>query len=162
MPFPEEPQDQNPYAASQAYGTNPAPADPGLLKILFSFEGRSTRTHYWLVTLGWLVVIFVAFGFFAVLGTQTGGDPDGVRGILITAFFFPILIAFFWSNIAITVKRFHDRDKSGWWYCISLVPYIGSFWILIECGFLEGTAGPNTYGDNPRDGSPAPRKELRG
>ena len=32
---------------------------------------------------------------------------------------------------------------------IILVPVIGSLWYLIECGFLNGTTGPNTYGPDP-------------
>lgn len=31
----------------------------------------------------------------------------------------------------------------------SWVPVIGGLWYLIECGFLPGTPGPNTYGANP-------------
>ena len=30
-----------------------------------------------------------------------------------------------------TVKRWHDRDKSGWWIMIGVIPIIGSFWVLI-------------------------------
>ncbi|WP_417430347.1 DUF805 domain-containing protein [Kiloniella sp.] len=49
-------------------------------------------------------------------------------------------------SILILIKRWHDRDKSGWWTLIIFVPIIGSFWVLIECGFLRGTAGPNRFG----------------
>jgi uncharacterized membrane protein YhaH (DUF805 family) len=54
-----------------------------------------------------------------------------------------------WITLAITVKRFHDRDKSGWWVLIGLVPAIGALWILIECGFLKGTTGDNRFGADP-------------
>jgi uncharacterized membrane protein YhaH (DUF805 family) len=52
-----------------------------------------------------------------------------------------------WISLAITVKRFHDRDKSGWWALINLLPVIGQIWILIECGFLKGTEEDNRYGE---------------
>ena len=55
----------------------------------------------------------------------------------------------FWISLAVGVKRWHDRNKSGWWMLIILVPVIGSLWYLIECGFLKGTTGPNTYGPDP-------------
>jgi uncharacterized membrane protein YhaH (DUF805 family) len=47
--------------------------------------------------------------------------------------------------VNIGIKRFHDRDKSGWWVLIAFVPIIGWIWYLIECGFLPGTDGPNRY-----------------
>ena len=50
-----------------------------------------------------------------------------------------------WINIAVTIKRYHDRGKPGVWFLMMFVPYIGSIWILVECGFLRGTAGPNGY-----------------
>ena len=60
-----------------------------------------------------------------------------------------LFVVVFWIALAINVKRYHDRNKSGWWVLILLVPAIGSLWNLIECGFLSGTAGPNNYGPDP-------------
>jgi uncharacterized membrane protein YhaH (DUF805 family) len=60
-----------------------------------------------------------------------------------------IYVAMIWPSVALGVKRFHDRNKSGWWVLISLVPVIGGLWYLIECGFLEGTKGPNQFGPDP-------------
>ena len=54
-----------------------------------------------------------------------------------------------WISIAVGIKRFHDRNKSGVWILIIFVPLIGSLWYLIECGFLRGTPGPNDYGPDP-------------
>ena len=50
------------------------------------------------------------------------------------------------------IKRFHDRDKSGWWVLLNLVPVIGWLWALIDNGFLRGTDGPNRFGENPLAG----------
>jgi uncharacterized membrane protein YhaH (DUF805 family) len=47
------------------------------------------------------------------------------------------------------IKRFHDRDKSGWWLLISLVPLIGPLWLLVELGFLQGSEGANRFGPDP-------------
>ena len=57
-----------------------------------------------------------------------------------------IVLAAVWIGLAVGVKRYHDRGKSGWWVLIALVPVIGGLWYLIECGFLRGTIGPNAYG----------------
>ena len=51
--------------------------------------------------------------------------------------------------LAVYAKRWHDRDKSGWWTLIVLVPFIGAIWLLVECGILEGTRGPNRFGPDP-------------
>jgi uncharacterized membrane protein YhaH (DUF805 family) len=57
-----------------------------------------------------------------------------------------ILCAVYLSNI---MRRFHDRGKSGWWTLIIFVPFIGFLWMIVECGFLKGTTGPNQYGPDP-------------
>lgn len=55
-----------------------------------------------------------------------------------------------WIYLAGIVKRLHDRNKSGHWAWVLLIPYIGAFWMLIECGCLEGMRGqPNRYGSDP-------------
>jgi uncharacterized membrane protein YhaH (DUF805 family) len=54
-----------------------------------------------------------------------------------------------WPSLAVSIKRWHDRNKSGWWVLISLVPFIGWLWALIETGALPGTIGPNEYGLDP-------------
>ena len=59
------------------------------------------------------------------------------------------MIPMAWIGLAIQVKRWHDRNKSGWWCLIALVPYIGGLWQLVECGFLPGTQGRNDYGEDP-------------
>lgn len=48
--------------------------------------------------------------------------------------------------LSVQIKRWHDRDKSAWWLLIHAVPAIGNTWALVECGFIEGTPGPNRYG----------------
>ncbi len=74
-----------------------------------------------------------------VIGTYDARTGGGVLGGL---FALAVLI----PAIIVYIKRFHDRDKSGWWVLIGLVPLIGQLWLLIECGFLAGTPGPNRFG----------------
>ena len=40
----------------------------------------------------------------------------------------------------------------GWWVLIGLIPIVGFWWVLIECGFLQGDDGPNEYGPDPLAG----------
>lgn len=123
----------------------------GLAWILFSFEGRIPRRIWWIVSILKNVVVYgglIAFVAMAENGMVDGPTPDGIFiAFGIAAMFAAIPVM--WLTIAITCKRFHDRDKSGWWYLISFVPYIGPLWILVECGCLRGTYGPNMYGPDP-------------
>ena len=54
-----------------------------------------------------------------------------------------------WVGLAVQIKRWHDRDKSGWWALLNVIPVIGQIWILIECGLLPGTVGDNRFGGEP-------------
>ena len=113
-----------------------------MMDLLFSFNGRINRAKFWLGTVCLLVVYIIL----AVISSATmGQDGPGIIGIIVLI----IYIAMIWPSVALGVKRFHDRDKSGWWVLISLVPIIGGLWYLIECGFLEGTKGPNKFGPDP-------------
>ena len=51
-----------------------------------------------------------------------------------------------WPAIAISAKRWHDRDKSAWWVLVALVPVVGWLWMLLDNGFRRGTQGPNRFG----------------
>ena len=121
-----------------------------MMNLLFSFQGRVNRARFWLVHVGVLVVEMILF---AITGGAAilAGDPNaaaasmGGAGIVAALIFIPI----FWVSLAIAIKRYHDRNKSGWWIFIVLVPVIGALWYLIECGFLPGTSGPNEYGPDP-------------
>lgn len=54
-------------------------------------------------------------------------------------------------NLAVSVRRLHDTNKSGWMLLIGLIPIIGSI-ILIVFFCTEGTQGPNQYGADPKSG----------
>jgi uncharacterized membrane protein YhaH (DUF805 family) len=53
-----------------------------------------------------------------------------------------------WPGIAISVKRYHDRNKSGWWVLINLIPVVGILWTVVENGLLRGSVGPNRFGED--------------
>ena len=84
--------------------------------------------------------IFVTAGERDSLVRSRGGFHFGHR-------FFILLPLSWWVSLAISVKRWHDRGKSGWWVLIGFIPIIGGLWALIETGFLGGDPGPNQYGD---------------
>jgi len=105
-----------------------------VIQMLFGFKGRLKRWPWWIAT----ILANLGLGIvYAIFGYPRGSIPFL---LLLT----PPLI---WILVAVQIERWHDRDKSGWWFLINLVPIIGWLWVLIECGFLRGTAGPNRFGD---------------
>ena len=129
-----------------------------LASFLFSFQGRVRRLHLWLF---FIVLSFVYGGLFwqfgHVLHEHHCGRMMG-RGKMYDEWlrfarspvFDALALVAVWMKLAVIVKRWHDRDKSGWWVLIVLIPVIGWLWQLIECGFLDGTPGPNKYGPSPK------------
>ncbi len=121
-----------------------------LSELYLSFSGRISRRTYWLK--GVLPLVIISFvlnllvGGLAAIGGRDGG---GILAALAGLVAFVVGIALIWPALAISFKRWHDRGKSGWWILIGLVPIIGGLWVLIECGFLAGTPGPNQYGPAP-------------
>ncbi|MUK48892.1 DUF805 domain-containing protein [Aliivibrio fischeri] len=113
--------------------------------ILFSFKGRISRKQFWFGTLFMIVQSLVLFALLSMTFNVETNSPS-TAGLLI------ILIAFvlnLWESCALYIKRFHDRNKNGWWMLIGLVPFIGGIWLLVECGFLSGSEGDNQFGSMP-------------
>nr|WP_318011261.1 DUF805 domain-containing protein [Mesorhizobium sp. ES1-4] len=91
------------------------------------------------------MIAIVAFILDAILGTRfttASGAQVGIVGMLVA-------LGSIYFAIALYAKRWHDRNKSGWWTLIGLVPIIGGIWLLVELGILEGTRGANQYGSDP-------------
>jgi uncharacterized membrane protein YhaH (DUF805 family) len=52
-------------------------------------------------------------------------------------------------TLAVVIRRLHDTNKSGWWWLITFVPFVGGLVLLMfEC--LPGDQGPNQYGPDPK------------
>jgi uncharacterized membrane protein YhaH (DUF805 family) len=112
-----------------------APMTPA--QILFSFQGRIPRKTFWLW--GVLALVLVALFLVLLLGIL-GIEDDKTEGL--------VNVVLLWPALAVSIKRWHDRDKSGWWVLISLIPVIGTIWTIVENGFLRGTEGPNRFGED--------------
>lgn len=116
-----------------------------LVDLFFGFRGRISRSRYWIGMLSiWFGVFFIAM--IVAIVTRTAGEPSGGPAEVVTAL---LVLGLAWPWCALHVKRWHDRDKSGLWLLVSLVPLIGGPWTFVECGCLSGTAGPNRYGADP-------------
>ena len=71
--------------------------------------------------------------------------PWGFPGIALAIYSLLLFI----PNLAVSVRRLHDQDKSGWWILIGFVPLIGAIWLFVLY-VLESTRGPNRFGPDPK------------
>lgn len=123
------------------------------MRLLFSFDGRIRRSTFWLGTLGagvFLGVVGGAVTAVTIMMSQGGGGGSTTVGLVASLVFFVVMFVAFWVGFALQIKRWHDRDKPWIWVGISLIPIVGPLWSLIECGFLDGTPGPNQFGPSPK------------
>jgi uncharacterized membrane protein YhaH (DUF805 family) len=144
---------------------------------LFSVGGRSNRAHYWTVILSCYASLFLVALLARVIATITGGSAAGqgtdqshflwIFGALAVVVFPCVL----WIYLATTIRRLHDRNKSGWWaipFLLSpyllhviadtetgggtiagLLPVGLGLWGFVELGCLVGTYGDNDFGPDP-------------
>ena len=107
---------------------------------LLSFNGRSTRSAYWAISLTALIVLLAAV--MAVDAALSGESPP-------PAIIMIIFIPFFWISLAVQVRRCHDLERSGWMILVGLIPIVGQITMLVVLGFFPGTRGENRYGIEP-------------
>ena len=106
-----------------------------VLKNYVNFSGRASRREFWFFTLFNFLISLILY----IIGSLIGAETI-IRNLYGLAVFLP--------GLAVSIRRLHDINKSGWWYLIIFLPIIGGIWLLIYfCS--EGTTGPNQYGDDP-------------
>jgi uncharacterized membrane protein YhaH (DUF805 family) len=118
-----------------------------VLKQYADFNGRARRTEYWMFQLFSLLVI-IGIGLLAslmkgIVGSETAAF---LAGILILVY----LIAIFIPSLAVTIRRLHDQNKSGWFLLMQLIPWVGGIIIFVFM-VSDGTMGSNQYGPDPKD-----------
>ncbi len=114
-----------------------------VLKQYADFKGRARRTEYWMYLLFNLIFAFIAAVLDNILGLKF--SPEIPYGYLYLLY----ALVTFLPGLAVSVRRLHDVDKSGWFLFISLIPIIGGIWLLVLYA-TEGTQGRNQYGDDPK------------
>jgi uncharacterized membrane protein YhaH (DUF805 family) len=137
-------------------------------QLFFGFNGRTNRAKYWVAMLIYFAIALVL----GVLSYMAG------HGTAIESASGMISIAMLISSIAVSIKRLHDRNKSGWYMLlfyalpgalvagslmfgagsgeasttetvVGLVAMAIGLWAFVELGCLRGTIGANAYGPDP-------------
>ena len=103
-----------------------------------TFRGRAPRAEYWYAVL---------FYFVAAIGAAIL-DTFIVRSETIAPFSWLMTIGFMLPYIALTARRLHDLDKSGWWQLLAFIPLVG-FIVLLVWYCTRGSDLPNRFGPAP-------------
>jgi uncharacterized membrane protein YhaH (DUF805 family) len=108
------------------------------------FSGRARRKEYWFFSLFHSLTV-ISGAFLADALSKENRTIGTIFGSIVVLYFLASIV----PTLAVTVRRLHDVDKSGWWYFISFIPFVGPIWLLIlTC--TDGTPGPNQYGPDPK------------
>ena len=103
------------------------------------FTGRARRKEYWMFVLfSLLIYLLVAIVLVALSATESAINI--VIGLLALSLMLP--------NLAVTIRRLHDTDRSGWWALLSFVPILSL--VILVFMFLDGTSGGNRFGPDPK------------
>lgn len=113
------------------------------LKNYAGFSGRARRKEYWQFILLTLIIGVIAGIIDAVLGLDGPSTAGGLFGNLTN-------LALFVPSLAVSWRRMHDVNKSGW---LTLLPLLGV--ILLVAGFGSQFAGLAS-GSIPTDFTPGP------
>ena len=110
-----------------------------------NFEGRARRKEYWMFILIHLIIIVVLYALFGVGMASESSALSSIAGGLVGLYTLATLI----PNIAVVVRRLHDIGKSGWYYFVAFIPFIGGIWLLVLLA-TEGDRRDNEYGSDPK------------
>ena len=108
-----------------------------VLKKYADFTGRARRSEYWFYYLFYMII-------YIALTVVEHIVHDGVP-VLASLFALGMLV----PSIAVSARRLHDTNRSGWWMLIGLVPLIGGI-ILLVFMCTDSEAGENRFGPNPK------------
>jgi uncharacterized membrane protein YhaH (DUF805 family) len=107
-----------------------------------NFSGRSSRSAYWWWVLFSIIMSAAASIIDSMVGLSIADQNFGWLSLLVG-------LALLIPSIAVLFRRLHDTGRSGWWWLLSLICFIGAIILFIFC-LLDSTPGDNQYGPNPK------------
>lgn len=117
-----------------------------LLIALLSFRGTLSRGEYW----AWTVMVWLLF---CILRTSFGMWLEPSIGHAATLAIDALAL---WTLIALSIRRLHDRARSGVWLLMILVPVIGAVWLFVQLAL----AGSGRYSHFAMRSKPAFRSRA--
>lgn len=109
------------------------------LKRYTQFNGRASRSEFWWFQL-FIVIVSIPSYILSFIAGYTGSQS---LALVSTGLSLVTWLAVIVPMIAVTVRRLHDTDRSGWWYLLALVPFAGLAVLVFM--LLPGTPGDNQF-----------------
>lgn len=110
------------------------------------FKSRSTRNEFWWFVLCNILIIIALNLLMGIFAAMEIGILAGLFGIVYLIYAFAVFI----PSLALSVRRLHDTNRSGWFLLLSLIPLVGSIILLV---FYAQESDPNSNKWGPRPGS---------
>ena len=115
-----------------------------------NFSGRARRKEYWMYTLIYIPILFLAMIADNALGTTFQMEAMGQSVDIGYGWVYVIVGPLhFLPSLSVVVRRLHDVGKSGWFYLIIFIPLVGFIWMLVLL-VSDGNKGENKYGADPK------------
>lgn len=108
-----------------------------------NFSGRARRAEYWKAVLS-LVLLVIPL---SVLDVFLFPDLVLENGLGPASSLFTLAVIL--PAISMSVRRLHDTSRSGWWYLVTFIPFVGSI-VLFVFMVLDSTPGTNKWGESPK------------
>lgn len=117
-----------------------------------NFTGRAGRKEYWRFSLVQIGIAFALAMWLVAVFPNELDDNFRWRDLGAAGLPFYVMMLYALATViptcAVTVRRLHDCDYSGWWLLVGLVPYVGEVALFALLCF-QGTAGDNRFGAEP-------------
>jgi len=114
-----------------------------VLKKYAEFNGRAGRAEYWYFVLFNLII---SIGI-NIIDSAFSHDFKTSLGLGMFGLIYSLVV--FIPSLAVSVRRLHDTNRSGWMILVSLIPLIGAIWIIILMA-TKGDKEKNKYGASPK------------
>ena len=127
------------------YGAGIVDAQRRFWRKYLVLQGRASRSEFW-----WWMLVFVAVSVLLSLVNRELVRPLGAapsRGAIVAYSARTGVLSTLWSlanfvgGIAVTIRRLHDTDRSGWWWFVQLVPVVGSVIMIVFVALPTRPAG---------------------
>lgn len=107
-----------------------------------TFKGRARRSEYWWWALAQSLMLIGGIILDQAFGTAWMGEFYGT-------FYLIIGLGLFVPTLAVSVRRMHDINKSGWNWLWNLIPLLGAILLIVWC-CKDSDKGENDYGPSPK------------
>ncbi len=114
-----------------------------------TFSGRARRAEYWWFVLfnilGSIIAGMIDRALFGSVVIETADSIEIIQKSVVGGIFSLVVL---FPGLSVMVRRLHDTGRSGWWFWINLIPFVG--WLIYLWFMLKpGDRGANAYGPDP-------------